>query len=188
MLQPSLLAYNAILARKVNNTSIQIHQRWLRSSRRRTSVGAAVGVDVGEGVGLHAQTVVVLCCRSTCAHYSASRSADPPQSRRGCGTVQAQSQRGLPVQMWTVRRGSMRGAMSMRTACSSIRKPHGTSHERRASIVLCVTRLHDDERGQNKSCNKTSETHGKSVLVGVVTSKVTSQLQLMRAYSDAPRM
>ena len=53
-------------------------------------VGLSV-VDVGGG--LHAQTV---CCMlpPTCAHHSASRSADQPQSRRGCGPVSAQSQRG----------------------------------------------------------------------------------------------
>ena len=37
---------------------------------------------------------LVLCCRSRAPHHSASRSAHRPQSRRGCGPVSAQSQRG----------------------------------------------------------------------------------------------
>jgi hypothetical protein len=37
---------------------------------------------------------LVLCCRLRAPHHSASRSADRPQSRRGCAPVSAPSQRG----------------------------------------------------------------------------------------------
>ena len=56
-------------------------------------VGAGVGVDVGAGVGLHAQTACSML-PLTCAHHSASRSADRPQSARGCAPVSVPSQRG----------------------------------------------------------------------------------------------
>ena len=56
-------------------------------------VGAGVGVDVGAGVGLHAQTACSMMWPLTCAHYASSRSADRPQSRRGCAPVSAPSQR-----------------------------------------------------------------------------------------------
>jgi hypothetical protein len=54
-------------------------------------VGAGKGVDVGAAVGLHAQTAC-LVMPVTCAHHTASCSADGRQSRRDCGPVSAQFQ------------------------------------------------------------------------------------------------
>ena len=54
-------------------------------------VGEGVGDRVGSGVGLNANNTV---CSMWPPHHSASRSAHRPQSRRGCGPVSAQPQRG----------------------------------------------------------------------------------------------
>ena len=67
---------------------------WRMQPRAYVELGAGVGVGVGAGVGLHAQTACSML-PLTCADHSASRSADRPQSRRGCGPVSAHCQRGL---------------------------------------------------------------------------------------------
>ena len=88
------------------------NQESMEPARRKTSeaklvprvgVGAKLGMgdglqELGTGVGLHAQKACSML-PLTCAHHSASRSADRPQSRRGCGPVSAQPQRGPPAQM-----------------------------------------------------------------------------------------
>ena len=62
-------------------------------------VGAGVGVSVGAGVGLHAQTAWFRLPLHVRPPFRYSRSAHRPQSRRGCGPVSAQPQRGPPAQM-----------------------------------------------------------------------------------------
>ena len=76
----------------VNNSAGTPIARYNSPTEGASEGGIGVGVSVGAGVGLHAHTACSML-PLTCAHQSASRSADRPQSRCACGPV-SQSQRG----------------------------------------------------------------------------------------------